>query len=92
MRVFDVYLNGEKLCTAGTEEECALTSIIAYVRNGKGTDCFMSVGASVGPAGDSANWVSQQQLKAGDEITVRIRESDEADQPSRRPVREIFGK
>ena len=91
MRVFDVYLNGEKLCTAGTEEECALTSIIAYVRNAKSEDCFMSVGASVGAAGDSASWVNQHQLSAGDEITVRIRESDQADQPLRRPVREIFG-
>lgn len=92
MRVFDVYLNGEKLCTAGTEEECSLTSIIAYVKSRNGEDCFMSVCGSVGPTGDSADWVSQHQLNDGDEITVRIRESAEADQPLRRPVREIFGK
>ncbi len=84
MRVFDVYLNGEKLCTAGTEEECALTSVLAYVRSPNAQDCWMSVTASVGLAGDFATWVKQRQVSVGDEITVRIRESEEADQPERR--------
>jgi flagellar basal body L-ring protein FlgH len=76
MRVLEVFLNGERLCSAGAEDG-AISAVVSSA-----PDCFCHVGASVGPNGDYAKWVDHKPLKIGDEITIRIRESNSADEPT----------
>jgi len=79
MQVLDVFLNGHKLCSAGVVLNDALSAIVSSVPRAEGCSCF--VGASIGIAGDFAKWVDHKPLNIGDEITIKIRESDSADEP-----------
>ena len=58
-------------------DDGALSAVISSV-----PDCSCVVGASIGPGGDYAKWVDHKPLNIGDEITIRIRESDFADEPA----------
>ena len=81
MRVLEVSLNGNLLCRAGTDEECALNTIVTCIKGGSSDECWCDVGASIGHSGDHANWVSQKRLTVGDEITIKITDSNSADVP-----------
>ena len=80
MRAFDVSLNGEKLCLAGIAENGALSVIISMVNH---IPADLSVTASIGLKGESAvlKWVDQE-IKVGDQITVKLVTTDDADQPT----------
>ena len=78
--MLDVFLNGEKLCSAGVDLDGALSAVVSSVPRAE--DCSCYVGASIGAAGDHAKWIDHKPLNVGDEITIRIRESDLADEPT----------
>ena len=97
MICFEITINGEKICTAGIEHEYGvLSSILTWVnRNktqaGKSTEdseeeLFLDVGGLI-THGDNDHgnlkWV-KRKIKPGDEIAIRVIESDSCSQPSSR--------
>ena len=91
MRAFEVFLNGERLCPAGIAGDCILNVIITHLkRNRERDEIQLSVGGLVGlvsAVGKHIYWANTQ-LSEGDEIRVRIIESDSADEPKERVARD----
>jgi hypothetical protein len=91
MRAFEVYLNGERLCLAGANDESVLSTIIDYVGKVGNPDneerLHLSVGGLLIPQEEHVRW-QERDLAVGDEIRVRILDSDTVDMPSRRIPRD----
>ena len=88
MICFDVYLNGEKLCRAGMKELVVMTAHVDYVeskfRDAENEKLTFSVGGLYDhPSGGQAHphWIERTKLNEGDEVTLRIVDSDAADVP-----------
>jgi hypothetical protein len=81
MRVLEISVNGQMVCKAGTADDCAISAIVSYIKNGSQDDCWCDVSASVGESGDFARWLRQRQLSTGDEVTIRVIDSEVADDP-----------
>jgi|ERR1700676_2540159 hypothetical protein len=84
MRSFNVYLNGEKLCTAGIGDNGVLTTIVTWVAGGKGESLFLNVGGLVSSTEEHIDWANQKPLRVGDEVRIEIIESDSVDTPSQK--------
>ena len=87
MICFEVYLNDEKLCRAGMEQASVITCNLHWALTDQGVD---EAGIDVGAGYDDpsgvfahAHWLNRLDLKAGDEIRVKIVDSDKADEPLR---------
>ncbi|MEP6847561.1 MAG: hypothetical protein ABI999_01805 [Acidobacteriota bacterium] len=86
MICFEVFRNGEKLCRAGKRELLVLGSNISFVsgRDGREDELNIHVG---GLYDDEVRgqvhprWIERQMLDVGDEIIIRIIESETADEP-----------
>lgn len=90
MRAFEVYVNNERLCLAGVNDQSVLTAIIDYVgKVGKKNDerLHLHVGGLVIPQEEHVRW-RERELAVGDEIRVRILDSDKVDTPSERIPRD----
>ncbi len=74
MIAFEVSVNGEKKCVAGAEDADVLSTMIDGPRAPR-----LRVGGLVGD--DHVDWL-KSDIKAGDEITIRLVETASADQPS----------
>ena len=85
MICFDLFVNGEKLCTAGHEDIAVLTCMMVYVRPHEPVDSlYTSLGGLCLDASQGSihsDWINRLPLKVGDEITVRIVDSETADRP-----------
>jgi hypothetical protein len=85
MICFEVIINGEKICTAGTDERGGLFAVFSYVRRVAEEDIndesneprFNLSGYNVGV---HSEWTSGI-LEIGDEVTIRIVEANEFDPP-----------
>jgi hypothetical protein len=88
MICFDLYVNGEKLSRAGMEQLLVLTCILDFVKaSAKSPEDELAVslgglyddgsGGNVHPA-----WVNRKRLIIGDEVKIKIVESDVADKPA----------
>ena len=89
MRAFEVELNGKKLCLAGVGGDGAFAAVISHVV-GRNTDqMHIRVGGTRSVADgpdENVEWASRN-LKAGDEIRLRVVEKDSVDRPkTRKPV------
>jgi hypothetical protein len=90
MKVFDVSLNGRKLCRAGVGADGVLTAIVTWARlTGPAAaearrlrrpleDTFLQVG---GLKDDSHRRWSYRNLRAGDRVTVEVAEARRFDPP-----------
>ena len=98
MPVFHVYLNGKKLTTAGVGELGVLSAHVSWVRRvGKHThsgkpgsveeELTLHVGGLVSPVGEHVRWLDRQ-LKAGDEVSIRVAEDGHVDRPRSRERRD----
>jgi hypothetical protein len=94
MKAFEVFLNGQKLCTGGVGNLGVLSAVLTWVRRkGENTDTKMpdsieeelklNVGGRISPSQEHVSWV-QRQATLGDEICIRILESDSVDPPRHR--------
>src|SRR5688572_24428855 len=94
MIVFEIRINGAVRCRAGSEGDVIAT--LSYIRSPVLADAIargelpkevqdpdLSVGGVLGDA--HARWLSQK-CSVGDEITIRIVESDTADEPELNPI------
>ena len=93
MKTFEVKLNGTKQCTAGVRDG-VLTAILSY-RSGRAGDDTQSAAPEdleirvagiehIGPGvSDSVEWLLHS-LSVGDEITIKVLEAQECDEPKTR--------
>src|SRR5260370_41817654 len=88
MKAFQVHLNGRKLCTAGfSERDVVLTAMVDYVRGHGEDELALTVGGLISPKGEHVRWVKRKKLRSGDEIQVKIIETESADSPQERHTR-----
>ena len=81
MRAFEVSVNGEKLCLAGIGVDGVLTTIVNWAgRQGEGS-FFLEVGGLISHTKEHVHWISQKPLSVGDNIQVKIIETDATDNP-----------
>ena len=86
MLVYEVHLNGKKLCTAGVGEPGVLTTIVTWVlHDGSGRpegqeELGIQVGGLISRTQENLDWLDRP-LQRGDEITIRIAEADRVDKP-----------
>ena len=93
MICFEVWINGEKKCIAG-EEDITLSAFIAYIRSEKSENQGTSrISINISGTRNLGNNITQgvdwlkSELSIGDEIIIKITDSDHADNPT-----EIFPK
>lgn len=83
MIAFEVLVNGKKLCTAGVGEKGVLNASILGPKSPR-----LRVGGLCNE--EHVVWISPRpaahELKAGDEVTIRVVETDVADEPTDRYV------
>jgi hypothetical protein len=87
MICFEVRVNGEPLCTAGVDNAAVLTAILSWAHHSPGGRPYFQVGGLTGGAEEEQefiDWVENQDLSPGDEITIRIVEQAWADPPVKR--------
>ena len=91
-----MFLNSERLCTAGIAGDCMLNVIITHLkRHGDRDEVHLQVGGRVGLVSDVSEHVdwAHTQLNEDDEVRVRIIASDSADEPKplkpRNPEQEL---
>jgi hypothetical protein len=79
MRVFEIHLIGEKLCTAGLEEGMLLFSLSCgeNQRDRGGVGLGMT---GIRPKSETVRWL-QLGAKMGDRVRIRIVEAKTVDQP-----------
>jgi len=81
MRAFEVLVNGERQCVAGIGDSGVLTTVVNLsIHHGNGT-FFIDVGGLVSETKEHVNWVSQKPLFVGDDVQIRIVETDAVDSP-----------
>ena len=89
MTVFDVYLNGRKMCRAGVGANGVLTALVTWTHTRRAaagprgrarTDTQLEVG---GLADDTHRTWVERRLKAGDRVTVWVVNGDSFDHPAR---------
>jgi hypothetical protein len=87
MIAFEVYRNGQHLATAGEERVVVLALTVNSVEGTKGRKhdgLHMSVAGLRQPDGEESEhlqWLQQLGLRVGDDIRVKIIETDRADPP-----------
>ena len=80
MRAFEIYINGERLCLAGVSNASVFTAIIEYVGQDE-EDLHLHVGGSLIPEQEYVTW-QYRGLSVGDDVRIRILESDKVDAPT----------
>jgi hypothetical protein len=75
---FEVTLNGRRLCIAGANDASVLTAILSFVS--KRNELELEIGGLADEA--HLKWPSPGPLGPGDEVTVRIIETDRPDPPA----------
>jgi hypothetical protein len=94
MRTFEVYLNKKKLCVAGIDADCVLSTIVDYVSRKPGR-LHLHVGGLNTSTDEHVRW-QDRNLRVGDEIRIRIANRKRADPPTKRfprdPSKELESK
>jgi hypothetical protein len=94
MRALEIHVNGKKLCTAGIGDDGVLTAIVRSILrpiqaiSRKRTsqaweDLGIDVAGFIPSAQEHVRWKSSK-LRTGDEIRIKIIETDRPDKPSSR--------
>src|SRR5215470_10108550 len=101
MTCFEVIINGKRLCIAGIGNDGVLASAVTFVKRNKSAEettetqqnndfekLDLRVGGMAnreGGAREQLEWLNQC-LAVGDEITIRIIETSECDEPNSKEV------
>jgi hypothetical protein len=86
MRAFEVGLNGKRVCVAGIGDDAVLTIIANHLT--PSGDTHFSVSGLDCMRNEYPWWVSGRKLKPGDELSIRVVESEAIDRPKRRMPRD----
>jgi len=91
MRTFEVYLNKRRLCVAGIDADCVLSTSVDFV-SGKTGGLHLHVAGLNSSSHEHVKW-QDRSLRIGDEIRIRIANRKSADAPTKRiprdPVKEL---
>lgn len=98
MPVFQVFLNGKKVSTAGVGDLGVLGARVSWVRRKRERsqakradkakeELTLHVGGLIAPAGEHVRWLDRK-LKVGDEIQIAIVENAAIDRPRSRQRRD----
>jgi len=79
MHTFEVYLNKKRLCIAGIDADCVLSTVVNYV-NLKTERLHLHVGGLNTLTDEHVRW-QDRNLRVGDEIRIRIANRKRADIP-----------
>jgi hypothetical protein len=93
MKAFEVSLNGQRLCTAGAGDDGVLATGITWVGGSPprpASELTFRVGGIDSATGEYLDW-PVPQVNVGDEITIRIVETESIDPANRRPKAEGSG-
>ena len=84
MRAFEVHLNGKRLCVAGFDGDGVLNTVVNHLA-GPGRDAVLElrIGGLISSTDEHVDW-HYAKLSVGDEITLKIIETDSADKPTNR--------
>lgn len=88
MRAFQVSLNGKRICVAGIGDDGVLTTNITYVPIRKRRETRLYVGGLLMPQNEHVRW-KQLDLRTGDEVRLKIVESNVVDKPRVRFPRDL---
>ena len=83
---FEITLNGQRLCTAAAGETGVLTAAVTWVyREAPGVSEPSELRLEVGGLSQDSHlrWPAPRLLNVGDEVNIRIVETNEADPPAR---------
>ena len=89
MHALEIYLNGKELCLAGVGNDGVLTTTITYVRSRKRRETQLHIGGLILPQDEHVVW-KQSRLRAGDELRVKVVETETVDKPQKRFPRDHF--
>ena len=82
MKALTVYLNGERICTAGLGDDGNVSADASLI--GDGDDAgWLHVGGFDGGDNHHVKWCCQQ-LRTGDEVRILIEETEQIDEPGER--------
>ena len=98
MRAFVLYLNDKKLCTAGVGDQGVLTAIVDWVRrkgprtlsrrsNSVEEELGVSLEGLITSTSEHVRW-RRQRLDVGDEVRIRIVETESVEKPAHREKRD----
>jgi hypothetical protein len=68
------------LCVAGVGDDGVLDTMVDHVAGHGRSEVYLRVGGLISPTGKHVLW-RHQRLKTGDEVRVKITESDSIDRP-----------
>jgi hypothetical protein len=85
MRAFEIYVNGERLCLAGVSSAGVFTTIIEYLGRDE-EHLHLHVGGLLIPEQEHVTW-QDRSLAVGDDVRIKIVESDKIDAPTTRSPR-----
>ena len=99
MICFEIFHNNRRLCLAGVGEHGVLSQFLSWdslspadrapYQQGQGPHLALLVNGRTSAQGESLQWLDDDvPLAVGDEVRVRIIESDRSDPPKRKTVRE----
>jgi hypothetical protein len=94
MRALEVYVNGKRLCAAGIGDDGCLTAIVRSVLRpvqitGRKRsprikeDLGLDVSGLISSTAEYARWKTPK-LRTGDEVRIKVIETDRPDKPSKR--------
>ena len=84
MTAFDIYLNGEKVCTAGGSELTALSSAVSLGPTYPDKKAVLTVSGFLisSQAQEFLNW-GHRDLRVGDRVEIQVVETSAVDKPTR---------
>jgi hypothetical protein len=88
MRAFQISLNGKKLCLVGIGNDGVLGTTITYVPFRRRRETRLYVGGLVSPQNEHVRW-KEARLRVGDEVRLRIVETETVDRPRSRYPRDL---
>jgi hypothetical protein len=83
MHAFEVFVNGKKVCVAGIGNDGVLTAIITHAPFRRRRESRLRVGGLISPLDEHVSWV-EAMLRPGDEVRVKVVETEIVDKPSER--------
>jgi hypothetical protein len=83
MVAYEVFVNGNRLCTAGIDGDGVLTAMLDYGRGKRIDHLHLTVGGLVSSTREHLTWPGTF-LKLGDEVRAKVVDAPSVDEPERR--------
>ena len=85
MLAFEVSVNGDRLCTASAANHCVLSAVLSWARRKPEVINFHVGGVAADDPKRHVDWTTPT-IGVGDEVRIRVIDTDTFDPPDRRYV------